>query len=566
MSLITIFVLTIVLGMVINAGREVDEKVRLQNAADAATYSGGAAIARGYNALAFSNHLEGEIFGLVAIFRTHRDIDPQKDPTTLNFEMAILDAWNKMGGIFATSSFPKFAALGPAIQQKVPLEKDLVTSFLKMGGVHSALVLGPLESILQPPDGNPRLGGVIPRFQRTLVQTIPQAAQLAASDIAQTHGQRWQKQHQRQPLTAVMWRTNVMPLGMGNELDPSERTLPVFDPSPTGPDGALYTTDYLELARCHRMGWATGTMRQWIQQCFPSGSFYRGIPYWNAYPPPIVLPGGATSAKMSAMYWIFQIYCCGQLNKLDQENYAINVPFVYRVPGNDFTGQAIRCPNPDPNHPYDCSCLDSGIYNPTTGALILPGYQQLVIKNVDPAQTESPVSPLELYHTFVGVVYWPRMTQTSPVFFRYPLSSDAMAFAQVSVFVPQARFNYLPLPPAVSAGPWRHVEWCNACINPPQPGTIPVSFPSDNFDPWPWRRGGNGPNCANGILSSTGAPGAAARWDLTIQNWAAKLAPATSDSVAAILQNPMSQQFAPGVRVPNLGGTSPMSLRQINTH
>src|SRR5579863_3135963 len=57
MSVVTIFTLSIVLAMVINAGRQVDDKVRLQNAADAAAYSGGVVIARGLNALAFANHL-----------------------------------------------------------------------------------------------------------------------------------------------------------------------------------------------------------------------------------------------------------------------------------------------------------------------------------------------------------------------------------------------------------------------------------------------------------------------------------------------------------------------------
>src|SRR5262245_23198502 len=94
MSVITIFALTLLLGMVINAGRQVDEKIRLQNAADAAAYSGGAVMARGLNALAFSNHLEAEVFALVAYMRAGRDAGPGKDPTTLNFENSILAAWN----------------------------------------------------------------------------------------------------------------------------------------------------------------------------------------------------------------------------------------------------------------------------------------------------------------------------------------------------------------------------------------------------------------------------------------------------------------------------------------
>src|SRR5262249_22183589 len=76
MSVVTIFSLTLVLGMVINAGRQVDEKIRLQNAADAAAYSGGAVMARGLNALAFSNHLEAEVFALVAYMRAGRDAGP----------------------------------------------------------------------------------------------------------------------------------------------------------------------------------------------------------------------------------------------------------------------------------------------------------------------------------------------------------------------------------------------------------------------------------------------------------------------------------------------------------
>ena len=76
LSVITIFVLAVVLGMVVNAGRQVDEKVRMQNAADAATYSGAVVVARGYNALAFANHVEAEVFALTAYWRAARDAGP----------------------------------------------------------------------------------------------------------------------------------------------------------------------------------------------------------------------------------------------------------------------------------------------------------------------------------------------------------------------------------------------------------------------------------------------------------------------------------------------------------
>ena len=543
MSVITIFALTLLLGMVVNAGREVDDKIRLQNAADAAAYSGGVVMARGLNALAFANHVEAEVFGLVAYMRTGRDAGPQKDPTTLNFENAILDAWNVAGQKFSQSSFPKFTALGPAIQQKVPLEKDLVKSFLQMTELQSSLVLGPLESILRGPNvqagGSPDpLGGVIPRFQRAVVMTTPQAAQVAASEIARMHGSMTttgklsglEKLHGRQPLTAVLWRTNIMPVSMGSEQDPEQRTLPVFDPSPTGPDATATTVDYLELSRCQRRRWATSVMELWIENLLLP--FYRGIPQGT--------PGGATSGKMSMLYWIWRIYACGQLNKLlDQEYYGTNIPHVYRVPNNAFIGAAQNCQT-QPGV-YDCGCLDSGTsvqVGPGLPALRMPGmYSQMMAANVNQPE-------LEQYHTFIGVAYWPRMSQTSPVFYRYPLSTDAVAFAQVSVFVPRSRYQLYPTQGQIPAGPWLHLSRLDQFGN---------WLTANNYDAWPQQL-----DQVNGRWVPV--------WDITNQNWIAKLSPATSDSVVSILQSPMAQQFAPGVQVPSLGGLSAYSMRQINTH
>lgn len=508
LSVVTLFVLTLVLGMVINAGRQVDEKVRMQCAADAATYSGGVVVARGLNALAFSNHLEAEIFALTAYMRAGRDAGPNHDPTTLNFENSILDAWNTIGGIFARSSFPKFAALGPAIQQKVPLERDLVKTFLQMTELQSSLVLPVLESILRGPNVQPGgspdpLGGVIPRFQRAVVLTTPQAAQMTASEVARLHGNMMssgnlsglEKMHGRQPLTAVLWRTNVTPVSMGTEQDPRQRTLPVFDPSPTGPDASATSIDYLELARCQRRKWATYVLKQ-LWQPFLLDPFYRGIPQQG--------PGGAVSGKMSSLYWVWDVYTCGQLNKLlEQDYYGTNVPHVFAVPNNAFAGQGQQC-QPEP-----------GLYN-CDGCLI-PQYQTLMYQNVN--QTF-----LDQYHTFIGVVYWPRMQQKSPVFFRYPLAMDSMAFAETAVFIPKARYTCCPWATAVWSGSPPRLSW------------------SDNYDNWPFP------------------------WDVTNQNWMAKLSPATSDSLAGILQSSQSQQFAPGVRTPNFGGLSSGDLRRVSTH
>ena len=47
--LIVLMVLAMLLGMVMNVGRQIDGKIRMQNTADAATYSGGVVLARGFD-------------------------------------------------------------------------------------------------------------------------------------------------------------------------------------------------------------------------------------------------------------------------------------------------------------------------------------------------------------------------------------------------------------------------------------------------------------------------------------------------------------------------------------
>src|SRR5213075_1017327 len=61
-TVFAILLLAFLLGMVLNVARQVDNKIKLQNAADAATYSGGIVLARGMNSVAFSNHLLCEVF------------------------------------------------------------------------------------------------------------------------------------------------------------------------------------------------------------------------------------------------------------------------------------------------------------------------------------------------------------------------------------------------------------------------------------------------------------------------------------------------------------------------
>ena len=73
LSVFAVLGLTMLLGMVMNVGRQVDGKIRMQNAADAAAYSGGVTLARGMNTLAFTNHLLCDVFANTALLREARD-------------------------------------------------------------------------------------------------------------------------------------------------------------------------------------------------------------------------------------------------------------------------------------------------------------------------------------------------------------------------------------------------------------------------------------------------------------------------------------------------------------
>src|SRR5437773_11746284 len=72
-TVVALLLLTMLLGMVINVGRQIDNKVKLQNTADTATYSGGVLLARGMNSLAYTNHMLTEVFALTAFMREARD-------------------------------------------------------------------------------------------------------------------------------------------------------------------------------------------------------------------------------------------------------------------------------------------------------------------------------------------------------------------------------------------------------------------------------------------------------------------------------------------------------------
>jgi len=142
LSVFSLLLLTMLLGMVMNVGRQADRKVRMQNAADAATYSGGVVLARGMNSLAFTNHLLCDVFALTAYLREARDRDAEQ------LAPGVLTAWQNMAPYLAAAPFRKFSALGEAIPDKIPLEEEMIRAFSDWSAASSRLILPTLEMIL----------------------------------------------------------------------------------------------------------------------------------------------------------------------------------------------------------------------------------------------------------------------------------------------------------------------------------------------------------------------------------------------------------------------------------
>ena len=314
---------TILLGQIMNIGRQIDDKLRMQNAADAAAYSGGVGVARGMNAIAFSNHLLCEVFGLTAYMREARDRHSDQ------FVPQILAAWKSVGETYANkANTQKFQGLGQAILDKVPIEQAMVTNFTEMAAHQSRITLPLFEYVLIGPDGNPQQplppvpdGGFIPKFQRAVVQNTPYLSYTAADELAQGYGKSTESLHRGQSLRALFWRSNALVAGLTSEADPTTRTIPAVDPSPYGPDaGAMNSQCYYCISRTQRANLANHYLRDWINHW--QGPYFE----WDGSG-----PRGHVTAKMSNYINLFRVFVCAQLQKLLNEEYPdTNLPHVLR--------------------------------------------------------------------------------------------------------------------------------------------------------------------------------------------------------------------------------------------
>jgi hypothetical protein len=277
-----VFVFVLVLGMVMNVGRQVDGKIRMQNAADNAAFSGGLVIARGLNTLAFTNHMMSEVFALTAFLREARDRNSE------SFAGPILLAWSTMAPVLAGANVPKFRELSDAIPRKVELEHQMVTAYGDWAAAVVPNVLPVMEEILRQE--------AIPQFQRSVVALYPHLAQAAAMEVAEQEGR---PGNGRGTMVGVLWRTSGRIVG--GESEARDPTLPVIDPRS---DPVLRRR-----AREARDRLARHYLREWNDRA---------------------MHGFDRFAKMSQFASLWRGFTCGNLEELLSQNPNTNLPILLR--------------------------------------------------------------------------------------------------------------------------------------------------------------------------------------------------------------------------------------------
>ena len=527
-SIVTVFTLlmfTMILVMIVNVGTHIDDKLKMQNASDAATYSGGVVLARGMNGLAFSNHLISDVFAMTAFLREGRDRNAE------SLVPPVLDAWMFAGETLARSRFPKFTELGGAMVDKVPKEQEAVTAYGELTAAASELSLPVFEHILE--------AQLIGKFQRSLLQTVPDLAHSVANEVSRRHGLlgpsshegasslQADYEHERGRQRSVLWRTSVLPVAFGDESDPLSRTLPVVDPDPFQNDyPQLLDADvYLEIALRQRRNVARKFINDW--------NFDR-LRLFNH------------DSKMSAYFHLWRIATCGQLERLLNIEYPVtNVPMLLRFTNVDEPMERLirQAENPDENTRLTRRRDDHfpWVMNNLRGLVDLDGYIE------------------ENFH-FVGVTYRRHRTELGPGLFTNPLKADADAqtFSQISLFVPRPRKILIhrggsthddgdSVDQVSLGGTFGFTSQLEVPRNRP-PAALP---PEDSLERVLRERW---------LLESYPT-----HWDLLNQNWMVQLVPATAERLPEILQTNPGGDFA-DVRLSNYGESENNMLKRVNSH
>jgi hypothetical protein len=289
-SVFAVIFLAMVFGMVMNIGRHADRKVKMQHAADAATYSGGVVLARSMNTMVFTNHLLADVFALTAYLREARD------QTTEPMAEQVLQAWETMAPTFQDAPLTKFSNLAIAIPLKTPLERNLISVFGNQNAAVAEQLLPVMEDILE--------FEMIPEFQRALWSASPRLATMGAAEIAALHGPFDAGLSGGTDMQCMLWRTDGMPFGSEAEFEFS--TLPVADP--------IYdTTEFQPVYFMEATGQRSQLAFRYLNQLNNT-----------------MLPDLDRVAKMSQFSRLWRGVTCGYLGDLLNEHPDRNLPMQLR--------------------------------------------------------------------------------------------------------------------------------------------------------------------------------------------------------------------------------------------
>lgn len=517
-SIISVFVLlmfTMLMVMIVNIGTHVDDKLKMQNAVDAATYSGGLVLARGMNSLAYTNHLLCDVFAITAFLREASGRNAEQ------LVPGILSAWEDTGATLQTSPFMKFVPLGQAIVSRVPKEQDTVTAYSELNAAAAELTLPVFEYILSE-----RLIG---HYQRAIIRTMPEVAQAATDEVARRHGLlgRSSQEDSSQSQTdyesergrqfGVLWRTAGHPVREEDEDNPFTRTLPAIDPDPNELDFAqLVDADrYMAQAVEQRRALSMTYLRQWN---FDRLRLFR------------------YEGKMNLFFHLWQIATCGHLEELLTFEYpTTNLPIVMRHldDGRDVEGVIRQAEN---------------LLRPLrTLNRRRDSHHPIVMENTRTLMELDEYIDKDFH--FVGVTYRRHRKELGPGLFENPLNkiTDAQTFAQVRLFLPRPRKR---LNHQTSGGDQEiglgGTYGFTSTIELSSGGVSSSTRPEPFQERW-------------------GLENWPTHWDLLNQNWMAQLVPATTPTLGEILSGNPGEELE-GFRPPNYADADSRTLKRVNNH
>ena len=150
---------------------------------------------------------------------------------------------------------------------------------------------------------------------------------------------------------------------------------------------------------------------------------------------------------------------------------------------------------------------------------------------------------LDTYFTFIGMVYRESLPESLPGLFRNPMASDAVAYAEVRVFVPKKRLVWWWHDPV----PYRWGGWLG-----------PTSSDEDTDEE----------DLPEGWWEVEYQPNVSEAWTLWNQHWTTQLVPTTQVALSTLLQTPppLPEFSGADLALPTLSDVTTEEIGRISPH